>query len=227
MLDELPTRLQNPGCQQQPCTSPQTNSFFLAGRLFRQTFMILTTTSNILIGKSVLKEKSVTLDCRNNLVHFQDLSLYFVPAHEKFKCGTFELKATKKLVLDPFQQVMVPMIAATEIERSSGIFGATPSFSRKSDLIVTPAPNQLHNGRATIQVTNPNAHTFTLSQGTLVANFRILTPGEASHVHPMSLQELTLVSSYPDEATNVINQLFQPPKAPTTDRKRYPTSETC
>ena len=70
----------------------------------------------------------------------------------------------------PFEQVIVPTIAATELETSTGITESTPSFFQKSDLIVTAALNQLQDGRTTIQVTNFNAHTLNNSQGTLVAS---------------------------------------------------------
>ena len=145
----------------------------------------------------------------------------------KFKCGAFELKATRKVVVAPFQRVIVSTIAATELETSTGITESTLSFSRKFNLMVTPALSQLQDGRTTIQVTKPNAHTFTIRQGTIVADFKIFTPKQASHARPMSLEQLAFVSSYPDEATNVINQLFQSREAPTTDKRWYPTHETC
>ena len=113
---------------------------------------------------------------------------------------------------------MVPTIAITELETLTGISEATPSCYQKFDLIRTPALNQLQDGLATIRVTNPNAHTFTISQRTIVAYVKILTPGQASHVRPMSLEQLTLVCSYPDEATSVNNHLIQSPRVPTTDR---------
>ena len=110
---------------------------------------------------------------------------------------------------------MVPTIAATELETSTGITETTPPFSQNSALYVTPAVNQLQDGRSTIQNTKPNAHTFTINQQIIVADLKTFTARQASHVHPMSLEQLTLVSSYPDEATTVINQLFQLPEAPT------------
>ena len=39
--------------------------------------------------------------------------------------------------------------------------------------------------------------------------------------------QITIAFSYPVETTNVINQLFQSPEAPTTNKRWYPTPETC
>ena len=120
----------------------------------------------------------------------------------------FQLKDLQKVVVGPFQQVNEPTIA---IDTSSGITEGTTAFTRKSDLVATPAINQLKDGETTIQVTKPSAHIFTINQGTVVANFNILTNGQSSHVRQMSLQQLTVVSSHPEEANSVINQLFQTP----------------
>ena len=155
------------------------------------------------------------------------MSLQLRPKHGKFKCGAVELKATQKVVVGPFQEVMVPMIAATELETSTFITAATPSFARIPHLNVTPALSQLHDGRTTIHVTKSYTHTFIISQGTIVIMFDIITPEQTSHVHPMSLEQLALVSTYPDEATNFINQLFQSPEEPKLEKRWYPTPETC
>ena len=42
----------------------------------------------------------------------------------------------------------------------------------------------------------------------------------------MSNEQLTLITKYPDEANNVLNQLFQEPGTE-TNRRWYPTPETC
>ena len=42
----------------------------------------------------------------------------------------------------------------------------------------------------------------------------------------MSNEQLTLITKYPDEATNVLSQLFQEPGT-NTDRRWYPTPEKC
>ena len=103
---------------------------------------------------------------------------------------------------------MFRTIVATELQKSTDITEATPSFSQKCDLNVTPASNKLQDAHKTNQETNANALNFTFSQGTIVANFEMPTPRQASHVPVKSFQQITLLFSYPYEATNFINQLF-------------------
>ena len=92
---------------------------------------------------------------------------------------------------------------------------------------MTPTLNQQKDGHTTISPTEPTADTFIVSQKTRVANLKNLTPKQASHVHPMSLEQFTFVSSETDEYANVITQLHQISEAPTTDSRWYPKSETC
>ena len=42
----------------------------------------------------------------------------------------------------------------------------------------------------------------------------------------MTNEQLTLISKFPDEANNMINQLFQEPDA-NKDKRWYPTPDTC
>ena len=175
--------------------------FFLAGKIFEETFIVLPTMGNILIGMYFFDEYSVTLDLRTNRVRFPDLSLQLKPDYGKFKGEAFELKLLQKVVVGRFQQVMVPTITATELDTSLGITEATLVFIRKSDLIVTPKMIELRDGRTTIQVKNNIAHTLTIGHGAVVANFKVLRPGQVNQVQPMSLeQQLTLVSSLPEES---------------------------
>ena len=51
--------------------------FFIEGKIFEETFMVLPTMGNILIGMSFFKKYSVTLDLANNIVKFPDITLQF------------------------------------------------------------------------------------------------------------------------------------------------------
>ena len=90
---------------------------------------------------------------------------------------------------------------------------------------VSPALVDLDEGKTTIQVTNPNNHTFTLEVDTTLAHFRIPTPHQAANITPMPVEHLNLITKNPDEAEAVINQMFMNPDMKAT--KWYPTPETC
>ena len=91
--------------------------------------------------------------------------------------------------------------------------------------LISPALVDLDDGKTTIQVTNPNNHTFTIDPNTALAHFRIPTPHQAAKSTPMPVENLNLITKYPDEAEAVLNQLFVNPDMKTT--KWYPTPETC
>ena len=109
-----------------PFRKQVTLRIFLVGRNFEKTFIALPTMGNILIGLSFSKKHFVTLDFRNNgFQNFPDLSLQLRPKNGKLNCGEFTLKATHKLVVGIFQQVVVPKFAATGIEKSTGRWSYT------------------------------------------------------------------------------------------------------
>ena len=96
--------------------------FFLAEKNFDETFLVLPSMDITLNGMSFFRKCSVTLDLKNNLVHFPDLSLQLKPHHGKLRCGSIEMKSL---------QFFVPTNAAIEIEISFGITDSTPAFSQK------------------------------------------------------------------------------------------------
>ena len=77
-----------------------------------------------------------------------------------------------------------------------------------------------------VQTTNPLDYQITISVGTAVASFKIMTPKQANNLQPLTNHQLNLITQYPDEATAVLNHIFQDPNEK-TDRRWYPTTETC
>ena len=75
--------------------------FFIGGKIFEETFMILPTMGNILIGMSFFKKYSVTLDLANNIVRFPDITLQLRPTNGKFKTKMMELRTSQKVVYTP------------------------------------------------------------------------------------------------------------------------------
>ena len=96
---------------------------------------------------------------------------------------------------------------------------------RKTCLLVSPALVDLDEAKTTIQVTNPNNHTFTLDANTTLAHCRIPTPHQAANITPMPVEHLNLITKYPNEAEAVINQLFVNPDMKAS--KWYPTPDKC
>ena len=137
--------------------------FFIAGKIFEETFMILPTMGNILIGMSFFKKYSVVLDTANHIVKFPDITLQLRNKKGKFTCSYLDLRAAQKIVIQPMQQIMVPVHADTGIDSAHGIVEEAPPFARKSELLVSPAIVELSDGKTAVQVTNPLDHVYTIN----------------------------------------------------------------
>ena len=137
-----------------------------------------------------------------------------------------ELRTTQKTVIQPDHQLIVPVLAERDLGTIQGTMENFPAFERKTQLLVSPALAQIAEMKSHVQITNLTSHTITLNPNTTVAIFRIKTPNQAKNLQPMSNEQLTLITKYPDEATNVMNQLFQEPGT-NNDRRWYPTPVTC
>ena len=200
--------------------------FFIGEKIFEETFMILPTMGNILIGMSFFKKYSVSLDLANNIVRFPEITLQLKPPNGKFKLQMLELRTTQKTTISPGQQIFVTATTDKNIGTVTGTIEAFPAFERKTKLLVSPSMSEIKDQQTHVQITNHMDHAVTIPQNSTIAVFRILTPNQARNIQPMTNEQLTLITKFPDEAANVINQLFQDPSA-TNDKRWYPTPETC
>ena len=189
---------------------------------------MLPTMGTILIGISFSEKYSVNLEIENHFVHFPNHMMSMQVRQQKnnkIKTGLINLCSSTKTVIPPLHQVMIQVHSDADISLTTGTVGGSPAFMRKTCLLVSPALVDLDEGKTTIQVTNPNNHTFTLDANTTLAHFRIPTLHQAANITPMPVEHLNLITKYPDEAEAVINQLFVNPDMKPT--KWYPTPETC
>ena len=130
------------------------------------------------------------------------------------------------MVIQPNQQVFLPVVIESDLGDITGIIEGLPAFERRSHLLVSPALSETWEGRTHVQITNPLHYQITIKVGTAVASFKIMTIKQANNLQPMTNHQLNLITQYPDEATAVLNHIFQDPNEK-TDRRWYPTPETC
>ena len=71
---------------------------------------------NVLIGMSFFKKYSVTLDLANNIIKFPEIALQLRSVNGKFKNQLLQLKTTQKMVIQPNQQVFVPVVIERDLE---------------------------------------------------------------------------------------------------------------
>ena len=188
--------------------------------------MVLLTMGTVFIGMSFFKKYSVTLDLTNNIVNFPDITLQLCSVNGKFKKKLLELKTSQKMVIQRNQQVFVPVVIERDLGDITDTVEGIPAFERRTHLLVSPAFSETREDRAHVQITNRLDYQITIMVGTAVAFFKILTPKQANNIQPMTNHQLNLITHYPDEATAVLNHIFQDPNEK-TDRRWYPTPETC
>ena len=86
-----------------------------------------------------------------------------------------ELQTTQKMVIPPFQQVMVPDRGETTYAPTNRAVEATPAFEKRDALLVSPALVTLTQWKTMLQITNPHNDTYTLDRFNAVANFKVMT----------------------------------------------------
>ena len=118
-----------------------------------------------------------------------------------------ELRAAQRLVVTPFQQIMVRMCTNEYMSTSRGTVEATPSVTQKVALIVASAISE--NNKTVNRITNWTDHTYTINPSALLANIAVLTPNQTINVKPMPLEQLNLINQFLEGASQVLHQLFQ------------------
>ena len=117
--------------------------FFIGRKIFEETFMILLTMGNILIGMSFFKNYSVTLDLADNIVRFPEITLPLKPPNGKFRLQMLELRNTQKKTISPGQQIVVHVTTDKNIGTVTGKIEAFSAFERKTDLLVSPSMSEI------------------------------------------------------------------------------------
>ena len=116
--------------------------FYVAGKVFEETFLILPTMGTILIGMSFFEKYSVNLDIKNHLVHFPNHMMSMQVRQQKnnkFKTGLINLCSSNRTVIPPLHQVMIQVHSDADITLTTGTVEGSPAFMRKTCLLVSPA----------------------------------------------------------------------------------------
>ena len=161
--------------------------FSLAGRGFDETFLILLTMETVnLIVKSIFKNSLVTIDKKFHLIHLPDVSMQVRKKSNNKYLKSFEEKQTsQKMLIPPFQQLMVPVRCEATFAPTNGAVEATPAFERRDALLAPPALVTLTDGRTMLEITYPHSHTYTLDSCVVVANFKVMTTQQTANTKPV------------------------------------------
>ena len=137
--------------------------FFIGDKIFEETFMVLPTMGNILIGMSFFKKYSVILDLANNIVKFPDITLQLRSGNGKNKNKLLELKTTQKIVIQPNHQVFALVVIERNLGDITGTVEGLPAFERRSHLLISPALSETQEGWTHVQITNPLDYQITIN----------------------------------------------------------------
>ena len=129
--------------------------FFIGGKIFEELFMVLPTMGNLLLGMSIFKKYSITLNLANNIVNFMNITLQLRSVNGKFINKMLELKTTQKIVIQPNQQVFAAVVIERDLGDITGTVEGITAFERRLHLLVSPALSETREGRTHVQITNP------------------------------------------------------------------------
>ena len=127
--------------------------FYVAGKVFEKTFLILLTMGTILIVMSFFEKYSVNLDITNHLVHFPNHMMSMQVRQQKnnrFKTGLINFCSSNRTVIPPLHRVMIQDHSDADISLTTGTVEGSPAFMRKTCLLVSPALVDLDEGKTTI-----------------------------------------------------------------------------
>ena len=91
--------------------------------------------------------------------------------------------------------------------------------------LVSPALVTPTYGKTMIQITNRPSQSYTLNSCIAVANFKLMTPQQASNTKLVPRANVLLKNDYTEECEHILNQLFQE-QTKNKQKQLYPTPET-
>ena len=134
-----------------------------------------------------------------------------------------ELQRTQNTVIQPLQQITVPVRSEATYATTNGAAEATPALDRMEALLVSPAPVTLVEGRTTIQKTDHNNYIYTLVSCVAMAIFKVMTPHQAANTKPVPHAPVLLMNNHLDGYKHILYQLFH---EQTNAKRCNPTPET-
>ena len=109
--------------------------FYVAGKVFEETFLILPTMGTILIGMSFSEKYSVNLDIKNHLVNFPNYMKSMQVRQQKnnrFMTALINLYSSNRTVIPPLHQVIIQVHSDADISLTTGtVDGLQPSCERR------------------------------------------------------------------------------------------------
>ena len=147
--------------QRSTCTEISTSPFLhwtqgVRGNIYSLAYNVQCTQRHVILEKC-----SITLDLSDTIVRFSDITpqtRFMIKVHVLESSRTNKLvesKTTQKTVIQPRQQVIVPVKNERYIGAIKGRVESLPATGRRSHLLVSPALREIQQRQSHVQITNP------------------------------------------------------------------------
>ena len=181
---------------------------------FRETFIVITNLTSLLIGLLFLQRNSTIPDMCQGISNFPFFSMQL-----KNKDRTYPNAIEP--ILNPVESILQPGKRTTNWVKSqiytdkeaTGIFQSSPVLENDEDLLICPALSSAQNNTHMVQISNFPVHPYIFKKGKHIANFLILIPEQTKDnrpVNPTSVRHL--LNNSHDDAIHYINRLLKTSK---------------
>ena len=178
---------------------------------FREKFIVMTNLTTPLIGLFFLQRNSTILDMRQGILNFPFFSMQLKSENRTYPNVIEPILNPGDTIQQPGKRttIWVKSQIYTEIE-ATGILQPSPLLENNEDLLICPAISSTQNNKHMVQISNFLDHTYTLKEGTHMANFSILTPEQIKHIRPVNPTSVRhLLNNNHNDAIHYKNSLLK------------------
>ena len=189
-------------------------TFKLAHVLFTESFIVLPKSNSIILGNEFFKKHDISNCPKRSVLQFPDLTVSIneiKPDKEPrraIRAKKIPVYTTKKQTIPASKQVIIECSLSKHTEDlkfSSGVVQPCETLERETDLALTSSLSTIGaNNTIFIAALNITDHPITLTKGTELARFQILTSEQADKMIQVDPELIALANFIPE-----INQLIQ------------------
>ena len=209
-------------------------AFKIAGETFSETFLLMQTMNQTILGLSFFENNDNSIQPRTRTLKLPNMTLQLTERINK-DGKVSSLTPKKNLFLHSIQNYSVQpnsseiitcsLSAESFPEGTVAIVEPNPRFERQTGLCVTSAIVKIDEQKqVSLGILNILPHKVTVSKNAAVAKVTILTAKQAQYLHPISPELLT------DHLTKSVYGLIADSETkvyPSTDKFWFPTPENC
>ena len=226
-------------------------TFSIGLHSFKDSFLILPTMNNVILGNPFFKKQNITIDPRNNLLKLPDFTVQLSEMKpnqgkkRKFvkKMKKIPILLSKKTNIAPQQQALLECHLdgfTDQLANCTGMVIPSKDLEDKTNIALTSSLSKLENdNKIFISAINLSDYPITINNNKQIAFFEILNEAQADNLVEIDPQLISLAKMRnPDDFENELNQLVhdayfkkfdtitgRPP--PDYSKLWFPTPETC